>query len=149
MSRASNTFETEFLKLMFQNVGITGIGDATGLRGSASAGNFYLRLCKSTPAPTDANLGTECDYAGYTRVTVGRTISDWDVTNNVASNLNLLSFGECTSGSNTVRYVELWRDNVSTNESERIAWAMTSAQVSVAAGVSPVFQPGDITFTFD
>jgi hypothetical protein len=98
---------------------------------------------------TSGKYCTECDYAGYTRVTVGRTISDWDVTNNVASNLNLLSFGECTSGSNTVRYVELWRDNVSTNESERIAWAMTSAQVSVAAGVSPVFQPGDITFTFD
>jgi len=28
-------------------------------------------------------------------------------------------------------------------------FVLDSAQVSVAAGVSPVFQPGDITFTFD
>ncbi len=38
----SNTFENAQLLLIFNNTDITGIGDAGGLRGSASAGSLYL-----------------------------------------------------------------------------------------------------------
>lgn len=38
----SNTFETELLTLLFNNTNIANIGDATGLRGSTTAGNFYV-----------------------------------------------------------------------------------------------------------
>ncbi len=35
---------------MFQNTAIANIGDAGGLRGSVSAGNFYIALYTVTPA---------------------------------------------------------------------------------------------------
>ena len=62
---ASATFESEFLKLLFQNIGIANIGDATGIRPSTVARNVFIRLCTDAQPVNDSNIGTECAYTGY------------------------------------------------------------------------------------
>jgi len=151
MSKASDSFENAFLKLLFQNLAITGIGDAAGLLASAAAGNLYLRLCTSAVAVNDATIGTECAYTGYVAkgIAVVRSAVGWTVTNNQAVNAAELVFGACTAGAETIRYVEIWKNNTGATEADRIAWVQLSADFAVAAGMTPRFEAGAIVVTFD
>jgi len=155
MSKASDSFENAFLKLLFQNLAITGIGDAGGVLPSAAAGNLYLRLCTSAVAVNDATIGTECAYTGYVAkgIAVVRSSEGWTVTNasgtNTAVNEEELVFGSCTAGSETIRYVEIWKNNTGTTEADRIAWVQLSADFSVVSGMTPRFEAGAIVVTFD
>lgn len=45
----SNNLENGFLLLLFNNSNFALVGDATGLRGSSSAGNLYVSLHTSDP----------------------------------------------------------------------------------------------------
>lgn len=89
-------FETDLLKLIFQNADLANIGDAGGLRGSVGAGSFYVALY--TVAPTDAAAGTECDYTGYARIAIARSAVGFDVVTNNVSNAAAVTFGEMTAG---------------------------------------------------
>lgn len=40
----SDTAENDLLQLLFNNVDMALVGDATGLRGASAAGSFYLSL---------------------------------------------------------------------------------------------------------
>jgi len=44
-----NTTENDLCLLLFNNTNAALIGDATGLRGSSTAGSFYLSLHTATP----------------------------------------------------------------------------------------------------
>lgn len=151
MSKASDTFENAFLKHLFQNLAIAGIGDAAGLLASAAAGNLYLRLCTSAVVVNDATIGTECAYTGYVAkgIAVVRSAAGWTVTNNQAVNAAELVFGACTAGAETIRYVEIWKNNTGATEADRIAWVQLSADFAVAAGMTPRFEAGAIVVTFD
>lgn len=46
---ASNAFETALLTLIFNNTNLANVGDATGLRGSTTAGSFYIGLHTADP----------------------------------------------------------------------------------------------------
>jgi len=123
MNNASDTFENEFLKLLFQNVAIAGIGDASGLQPSAAAGNLYLRLCTDATVADDATVGTEASYTGYVAkgVAVARSNAAWDVVTNSATNLADILFGDCTAVPQNIKYVEVWRNNTSALLASRIA----------------------------
>ena len=155
MSKASDTFENAFLKHLFQNLAITGIGDAAGLLASAAAGNLYLRLCTSAVVVNDATVGTECAYTGYVAkgIAVVRSAVGWTVANaagvNSAVNAAELVFGACTAGAETIRYVEIWKNNTGATEADRIAWVQLSADFAVASGMTPRFEVGAISVTFD
>lgn len=109
MSSKSNTFENRNLLLWFNNTNIANIGDATGLRGSTAAGNLFVRLCTSATVCDDSTVGTEANYTGYVArgVAVPRTSAGWTVAGNNASNTSAITFGQCTGGTNTIRYVEI------------------------------------------
>lgn len=151
MSQASDTFENELLKLLFQNIAVAGIGDASGLQPSATAGNFYVRLCTDAVAVSDSQIGTECAYTGYVSggVAVERSASGWTVTDNEAENAEDIEFGACTGGSENIRYVELWRNNSGSTEDDRIAWKQMDDDLAVSAGITPKISAGNLKFTFD
>jgi len=151
MSKASNIFENDFLKHLFQNAAIPGIGDTAGLLPSAVAGNLYLRLCTDALAVDDATIGTECAYTGYVAkgIAVARTSGVWSVAANVAKNIADLLFGACTVGVENVRYVEVWKNNTGSTEADRIAWVQLTADLAVAPGIQPKFAAEALTFTFD
>lgn len=70
---ASNAFETALLTLLFNNTNAANIGDATGLRGSTTAGVFYISLHTADPGETGSQTTSESAYTSYARVSVARS----------------------------------------------------------------------------
>ena len=154
MANASANFEADFLELLFLNTDITGIGDATGLQGSPTAGSLYTRLCTDAVTVTDTQLGTECAYTGYVAkgVAVARSAAGWEIdsaTPSIIQNTAEIAFGACTAGTETVKYMEVWKNNTGATIADRIAWVELGATLAVSAGVTPKFAAGEITFEFD
>lgn len=95
---------------IFQNADISLIGDATGLRGSTAPGNLYISLHTADPGEAGSQTTNEANYGGYARVAVPRTSGGWTVTNNLAENVNAITFPQCTSGTNTITHVGIGTD---------------------------------------
>jgi hypothetical protein len=95
----SNTFENEFLRLVFLNAPITLLGDASGLLGSAAAGQLFVGLATADPGEGATQLTNEATYTGYGRVPVVRGPAGWSVTGNVASPAADISFPQWAGGS--------------------------------------------------
>lgn len=149
MSKASNKFREEMLDLLFLNLALPGIGNASGLQPAAVAGNFYIRLCTDAVAIDKDTLGTECAYTGYVAggVAVARAAAGLQRTGNEVSNAAEVAFGPCTAGSENIKYAELWKDNVNGTESYRVTWVELTAIKPVVAGVTPRFAAGVLKFT--
>lgn len=94
---ASNVFETAILNLYFTNTNAANIGDATGLRGSTTAGSVYISLHTADPGETGNQSTSETAYTGYARLAVARSGAGWTVAGNAASNAAILTFGTCTA----------------------------------------------------
>lgn len=152
----SKQLAQDVLKHLFQNEAITGIGDASGVLGSATAGSLYLRGCTDAVAANIETLGTECAYTGYTAggVAIARTTGKWTVswndTDNKAELVNVEEelMGERTDAgaAETLKYIELWKNNSSSAIADRLAWAELTTPLSVTQGVQPRFAAGKIKF---
>lgn len=93
----SNTFENDYLKLVFNNVAISLIGDASGLQPSAAAGNLYLALHTADPGEGADQSTNETAYTGYARLAIPRSSAGFTVTNNTVRLVNNADFGNCTA----------------------------------------------------
>jgi len=94
----TNSFKNEIAKLVFNNVSIADIGDASGLQASTATGVFYISLY--SVMPTETTNGTEAAFTGYARVTVARTTLGWTVSgiNPVrVTNTSAITFASSTS----------------------------------------------------
>lgn len=108
----TDVFETDVLGLMFQNVTIPTIGDATGVLGSSVAGSLYLSL--HTASPVTAGVGSqntnEVSYGGYARLAVARTSGEFSVSGGILSLVSLKTWPACTSGTATVTHIGIGTD---------------------------------------
>lgn len=149
MSNASDTFRTDILKLLFQNVALAAIGDENGLQPSGAAGSLYVRLCTDATTADNATVGTECAYTGYAAggVAVSRTPEAWDVTANVVKNPAQILFGACTAGAENVKYVEIWKNNSGTTLADRIA-VKEITPFAINSGKQPKIDAEALTLTF-
>ena len=93
----SNTFENDLLLLLFNNTAITDIGDAGGLRATATAGNLYWSLHTADPGETGTAVTSETAYTGYARVAGARSSAGFTVTGNSVSPAANVDFAECTA----------------------------------------------------
>jgi hypothetical protein len=94
----SNTFENGLLLLVFNNDDFTGVGDAGGLLGSATAGSLYISLHTSDPGEAGDQTTNEIAYTGYARQGLARTSGNFAVSGNTMSlNVNV-DFPEMTGG---------------------------------------------------
>lgn len=106
-----NTFETDLLKLIFQNIDAALVGDAGGLRGSVVAGSLYVSLHTADPGEAGTQATSEVVYTGYARVAVVRSAGGWTVAANQVSNTAAIVFGERTDvGSADVQWVGVGTD---------------------------------------
>lgn len=94
----SDSFENALLLLLFNNTNIANLGDATGVRGSSSAGSLYLALHTADPGEAGSQSTSECNYTGYARLAVARSSSGFTVSGNVASLTANQDFGAKTAG---------------------------------------------------
>jgi hypothetical protein len=95
-----DTFENDLLKLIFQNANAANIGDATGLRGSSSAGSLYIALHTADPGEAGDQTTSECNYTGYARQAVARSAGGFTVTGNSVSPASDVTFPNPTNTTN-------------------------------------------------
>jgi hypothetical protein len=81
----SDSWENALLLLLFNNTNAANIGDATGLRGSTTAGSLYLSLHTADPGETGSQTTSECNYTSYARQAVARSSGGFTITANSVS----------------------------------------------------------------
>lgn len=100
----SDAFEAALLDLIFLNIAIPNIGDATGLRGSTVAGSLFLSLHSADPGEIGTQATNEVTYTGYSRVAVARGAGGWTRVGNQVSPAANVDFGQCTANPSTYMY---------------------------------------------
>lgn len=146
----SDTAESDVLKLIFQNTNWANVGDATGLRGSTTAGSFYVALSTGTLTDTSTQTSTEAAYTSYARQAVARSSGGWTVSGTAptqVANAAAINFPQCTGGSETETYFSVGRDSSGAGE---VLWygALTSS-LAVSNGITPSFAIGALVCTID
>lgn len=142
-----NTFENDLLLLIFNNTDAALIGDATGLRGSSTAGSLYVSLHTADPGEAGNQTTNECAYTSYARVAVARSGSGWTVSGNTVTNAALIQFPQCTGGSETATYFSI---TVASSSTSKILYkGALSASLAISSGIQPQFSAGELDGTED
>lgn len=100
----TNSWENALALLVFNNTNAANIGDATGLRGSSSAGSLYLSLHTSDPGEAGDQTTNEIAYTSYARVAVARSGSGFTVTGGAIALAANADFPAGTGGSGTATH---------------------------------------------
>lgn len=144
---ATNAFESALLSLIFENANAANVGDATGLRGSTTAGVFWISLSTGTLDDSSTQATTEATYTGYGRVSVARSTAGWTVTGNVADNDAAVTFGACTAGSSTV--TDFGIGSAETTAGNLFLYGALGASRAISSGITPEFAAGSLDVTLD
>jgi len=143
----TNAAEQAFLDLLFLNVDWTGIGDASGLQNSASAGSFYISLHSADPGETGDQTTSEVAYTSYARVAVARTSGGFTRTGSSMANTALVQFPQCTGSTATATHWGLGTDSSGTGN--LLVKGALSSSLSISNGIQPQFAAGALTTTID
>lgn len=143
---ATNAFETSLLGLIITNVDAANVGDATGLRGSTTAGVFWASLHTATPNETGDQTTSEATYGSYGRVSIARSAAGWTVTGNTADNDAAVTFPQAASGSETINFFGLGSDQ--TTAGNLFLYGATNA-LAVSTSITPEFAIGALDVTLD
>ena len=130
-----NAWENGLLLLLFNNTNFANVGDATGLRGSSTAGALFVSLHTADPGETGTQATNEATYTSYTRVSVPRSGSNWTVTGNSVSPAAVVEFPTCTGGSNTITYFGVGL--ASTGANTLLYKGAVSPTIAVSSGITP------------
>lgn len=144
---ATNVFENGLLSLIFENANYANVGDATGLRGSTTAGVFYISLATGDPGETGTQTTSEAAYTSYARVSVARSTSGWSVASGVADNDAAITFPACTGGSATCTHFGIGSDSSGTGN--LFLFGANAASLAVSSGITPSFAAGALDITLD
>ena len=147
----TNASETALLSLMFENADWAGIGDASGLLQSATAGVFWISLHTADPtdAPSTQQATSEATYTSYLRVSVARSTAGWTVAGNAVTNAAAVTFAEATGGSDTITHFGIGAVNTAGGNGTLFMSGALTGSVAVSTGIQPVFQIGDLSATAD
>jgi hypothetical protein len=145
---ASNAAETALLTLMFNNTAWANIGDAVGLRGSTTAGVFYISLHTADPGETGTQTTSETAYTSYARVSVARSSAGFTISGNTVSNAAAVTFPIPTgSVGAVVTYLGIGTD--STGAGNLIMSGPLGASYQTSLTNAPNFAIGALTATAD
>lgn len=100
MSKA-NTFENDWLKLIFNATAIANIADNAA---TSPLTNLQVSLHTADPGESGDQTTSEIAYTSYARVAVARTTGGWTVTNNSVSPVANISFPAGTGGTGTATH---------------------------------------------
>jgi hypothetical protein len=144
---ATNVFENGLLSLIFENANYANVGDATGLRGSSTAGVFYISLHTANPNETGTQTTSEAAYTSYARQSVARSTAGWTVASGVCDNDAAINFPAATGGSETETHFGVGSDV--SGVGNLFLWGALSASLAVSAGITPSFAIGALDVTLD
>lgn len=143
----TNAAEANLLNILFVNVDWANIGNVNGLRGSTTAGSFFISLHTADPGEAGNQTTNEATYTGYARVAVARSGSGWTLTSSTISNAALVQFAQCTGGSNTLTHFGIGTD--STGAGNLLFKGALTSSLSVSNGIQPQFAASALTVTVD
>lgn len=144
---ATNAFENGLLSLIFENANLANVGDATGLRGSTTAGVFYISLHTADPGEAGNQTTNETAYTNYVRVSVARSTTEWTVTNGVADNDSAIAFAQCGATGATITHFGVGSD-ASAAGNLFLSGALVSS-LAVSNGITPRFAAGALDVSLD
>jgi hypothetical protein len=126
-----DTFENDWLKLVFNATAITGIADNAA---SSPVTNLSVALHTADPGEAGTQSTSETAYTGYARVNVARTTGGWTVTTNSVSPVANIDFGECTASPGGA----ITHFSVGTGVSNKLLYSGTvTPNITMAVGVIP------------
>jgi hypothetical protein len=142
-----NTFENDLLQLIFNNVDIADIGDASGLQNSATAGSLYVAYHTADPGEAGTATTSETAYTNYARQAVARSGAGWTVSGNQVQNAAQITFPQCGASGATLTHFSV---TTALSGASKILYkgALTSS-LAVSNGITPLFAAGGITITED
>lgn len=128
----SDTFENDFLKLIFQGTAIANLADNAA---SSPLTNLYVSLHTADPGEGGNQSTSETSYTSYARVAVARSASGWTVTNNSVTPVAAITFPECTGGTATITHFAIGTAASSTGKI--LYKGAITPSIAVATGVTP------------
>lgn len=131
----SNATENATLKMHLQ-------GTDPSYRAGATQ---YLALFTADPGEA-GSLAAEADYTGYARVALTKG-SAWTDGGSTFTNANLIQFGACTAGNNSITHFAVV-DTASGAVNQMIIGSLSSA-LNVSAGIQPQFAAGQLSIGAD
>jgi len=135
-----NTFENDFLKLIFNGTGIANLADNTA---TSPLTNLYLSLHTADPGEAGDQTTSEISYTGYARVAVARTTGGFTVSANVVSLVADVVFGAMTAGAGgTITHFAI---GTAASGTGKVLWKGTyTPNQTVAVGVTPKINAGSL-----
>jgi len=127
-----NTFENDWLKLIFNATAIANIADNAA---TSPLTNLYVSLHTADPGEAGDQTTNETTYTSYARVAVARSGAGWTVTNNSVSPAATISFPACTGGTATITHAAVGTASSSTGKI--LYKGAISPNISVSSGVTP------------
>jgi hypothetical protein len=138
----TNDWENDLLLLVFQNTNAANIGDATGLRGSSTAGNLFISLHTSDPGEAGNQSTNEIAYTGYARVQLARTSGNFTVTANAVAFAANVDFPAGTGGSGTATHFGI---GVASSGATKLLYkGALSPSIVCGNGVTPRINAGTV-----
>lgn len=128
------TFDNDLLKLIFNATAIANMADNAG---SSPLTSLYISLHTADPTSAGNQTSNEANYTGYARVAVARTTGGWTVSSNSVVPAALISFAQCTGGTNTITNFAI--GTASTGTGKILYTGAVSPSIAVANGVTPQF----------
>ena len=144
---ATNAAETAVLSLIFENANWANIGDATGLRGSSTAGSFYISLHTADPGETGSQTTNETAYTNYARVAVARSTAGWTASGNNCSNDSAITFAQCGASGATITHFGIGTD--ASGAGNLIFKGALDSSLAVSNGITPSFAAGALDVNAD
>lgn len=128
-----NTFENDWLKLIFNATAIANIADNAA---SSPLTNLYVSLHTSDPGEAGDQTTNEISYTGYARVAVARTSGGWTVTANSVSPVANIDFTISSGGTGgTVTHFAV--GTASSGAGKLLYSGTVSPNIVVSSGVIP------------
>jgi hypothetical protein len=128
----SNTFENDWLKLIFNATAIANLADNAA---SSPLTNLYVSLHTADPGEAGNQSTSEATYTSYARVAVARTAGGWTVTNNSVSPVANIDFPVATGGTNTITHFGV--GSASSGSGVLYYSGTVTPNISVVTGVIP------------
>jgi hypothetical protein len=142
---ATNTFENAILALYFENTNAANIGDATGLRGSTTAGSLFISLHTADPGETGDQTTSESAYTNYARVAVARSTAGWTTASGVTDNDAAITFPACGVTGSTITHFGIGSATSGAGTRDLNG----TASLVVSNGVTPAFAIGALDVSLD
>lgn len=131
MSKA-NTYENDWLKLIFNATAIANIADNAA---ASPVTNLYVSLHTADPGEAGDQTTSEATYTSYARVAVARTSGGWTVTNNSVSPAADITFPAATGGTETATHFGV--GTAATLGGKLLYSGAISPTISISSGVTP------------